>query len=244
MAIQMKHQNRQAASAVFTLIELLVVIAIIAILASMLLPSLNKARSLAKRITCTSNLKQLGLTFLSYASDYDELLPPGIIDYNGTYWIWGQTLAEGDYVGENAIGYNPENKSLICPSSTVTTNNKVTYTQGNYGINALLPYTLGIANSYSNYKITSATNASAKVLTFDSGTSYEHYGHIDNPGYNSWYIPGANANKTLAWDNANYSNSGDAHNGRHDGKVNVAWLDGHVETSSATELNNYKLWER
>ena len=59
----------------FTLIELLVVIAIIAILAAILFPVFAKAREKARQISCLSNEKQLGLGFLQYAQDNDELLP-------------------------------------------------------------------------------------------------------------------------------------------------------------------------
>ena len=60
----------------FTLIELLVVIAIIAILAAILFPVFARARENARRASCMSNLKQIGLGVLQYTQDYDEKYPP------------------------------------------------------------------------------------------------------------------------------------------------------------------------
>jgi len=60
----------------FTLIELLVVITIIAILAAILFPVFAKAREKARQITCTSNMKQMGLAYFQYVSDYDQTYPP------------------------------------------------------------------------------------------------------------------------------------------------------------------------
>ncbi|HEX8463695.1 MAG TPA: DUF1559 domain-containing protein [Abditibacterium sp.] len=59
----------------FTLIELLVVIAIIAILASILFPAFGRARENARRTSCLSNQKQIGLGFLQYQSDFDGAFP-------------------------------------------------------------------------------------------------------------------------------------------------------------------------
>lgn len=63
----------------FTIIELLVTISIIVILAALLLPVLNKAHGKAHGITCTNNLKQIGLAQAGYSSDYDDWIVPGSI---------------------------------------------------------------------------------------------------------------------------------------------------------------------
>src|SRR5690606_11463989 len=96
----MSQQHKTATPRGFTLIELLVVIAIISILAAILFPVFARARESARRASCLSNLKQIGLASMMYVQDYDEKYPVAYMATSQPYpdnlrwmkdgWTWGQ----------------------------------------------------------------------------------------------------------------------------------------------------------
>jgi len=100
----------------FTLIELLVVIAIIAILASILFPVFGRARENARRTSCLSNNKNLGLAFMQYTQDYDERYP-NLSGNNGA----GIPQVLGPY-SQKVAGYSTGNGMSIwtCASDSLT----------------------------------------------------------------------------------------------------------------------------
>jgi prepilin-type N-terminal cleavage/methylation domain-containing protein/prepilin-type processing-associated H-X9-DG protein len=114
--------SKRTARRGFTLIELLVVIAIIAILAAILFPVFARARENARRASCQSNMKQIGLAMMQYSQDYDErTVAPWGFGFTGGDTSWDVKIAP--YSGVRLANNNWEQRnSLIvqCASDSTT----------------------------------------------------------------------------------------------------------------------------
>jgi prepilin-type N-terminal cleavage/methylation domain-containing protein/prepilin-type processing-associated H-X9-DG protein len=228
-------KNRVVGKRGFTLIELLVVIAIIAILAAILFPVFARARENARRASCQSNLKQIGLGILQYTQDYDEMLPParGVIATNvNAPWHF---LVQ-PYVKSVQLFKCPSNTSTANSGNVNNTNtNGIPAIPVSYTANGASPNVSAGNNDAANNPSNSGTpttgrpmnqNSAAALASLDSSATTLLIGEVT----------GANAN-----DEKYYSpvlqiaaSATDSRLTNHLGMSNWLFADGHVKALKPT----------
>jgi len=224
------------AKAAFSLVELLVVVAIIAILAAILFPVFARARENARRSSCQSNLRQIGLGALQYTQDYDETL------FRSFY---GSATADSDattnYKWMDAIfPYVKNEQVFVCPSdSTITYHFRDGKNYGSYGLN-------GAYNVVGDAYTPPRSSANSLVSWSQIGVPSETVWMADNANAPSPTNPGGS--QAFYWatpaSNPAISNSHPKQLQniieRHLDTTNVLFCDGHVKAFKLDALARTK----
>jgi prepilin-type N-terminal cleavage/methylation domain-containing protein/prepilin-type processing-associated H-X9-DG protein len=197
----------------FTLIELLVVIAIIAILASILFPVFARARENARRSSCLSNQKQIGLGFMQYVQDYDEKYPP-------QYTYVGPDTTRNINESWNSLlqPYIKSTQLFNCPSNDAT-----------YGA-AIVAYNYNDAIGHMDW----GTYAPVSAAAIQSVSTTWMMAEWSSPHYGSQSRFGAVYPPSYTLTGVDLKNS--TRMNIHLGGMNVAYADGHVKWSTSSNL--------
>ncbi len=224
----------------FTLIELLIVIAIIAILASILLPTLNKARDKAKQITCASNIKQMGQGLMIYSMDHNGYMIPAF--NSNTSKTWYNTLNDTQNIPMNfsnsakVITHCPASNRIYYPFDTI--NNRKTYHYINYGLNyKLLPFINTGSNS--GYRKTNSLKMPSSIVWGGDSPPTDDWTLLTSQTYHyherCHYLllrtmnssTGLRVSPNDSGEDTDYDTAG-----RHSSGANLLFTDGHVQRIS------------